>query len=161
MYLIIVAETALGEVSERAAARSITLSLDHEGDDQVQGSHGLLDILLQNLLGNALRHSPQHGQVNVRVASHGDWVALKFNDSGSGFASADMAKLGERFHRPEGSIGEGSGLGLSITQAIVRLHYGQLEFGRSPLDGARVSFSLPHAIPDVQQAGDPGAPLKT
>ncbi len=95
------------------------------------------------------------------VASHGDWATLEFNDSGSGFASADMVKLGGRFHRPEGSIGESGGLGLSIAQAIVRLHYGQLEFDRSHLGGARVSFSLPHAIPDVQQAGDPGAPLKT
>ena len=65
------------------------------------------------------------------------------NDSGAGFAAVDIARLGERFHRPEGSVGEGSGLGLSITQAIAKLHHGHLAFGRSPLGGAQVRLSLP------------------
>lgn len=138
-----IVEAALRDVSERATARHIELSLDRDGDDWVHGSRGLLDILVHNLLDNALRHAPEHGQVNVRVTGHSGRVTLEVNDNGSGFAAADMASLGKRFHRPEGSIGEGSGLGLSIVQAIAELHHGQLEFGRSVLGGARVSFSLP------------------
>ena len=147
-----VAEAALRAASEYAAARGIELSLDHEGDDRVQGSRGLLDILLQNLLDNALRHAPEHGQVNVRVVGQDGRVTLEVNDSGSGFAAADMARLGERFHRPEGSIGEGSGLGLSIAQAIVRLHHGQMQFGSSALGGAQVSFDLPHEASEATAA---------
>lgn len=141
--LLTVAEAALREASERAAARCIELSLDHDGNDFVLGSRGLLDIALQNLLDNAMRHTPDHGHVNVRVGGHADRVTLDVNDSGTGLAAVDTARLGERFHRPEGSVGEGSGLGLSITQAIARLHHGNLAFGRSPLGGARVSLSLP------------------
>ncbi len=141
--LLTVAEAALREASERAAARCIELSLDHDGNDFVLGSRGLLDIALQNLLDNAMRHTPEHGHVNVRVGGHAERVTLDVNDSGAGFAAVDTARLGERFHRPEGSVGEGSGLGLSITQAIARLHHGSLVFGRSPLGGARVSLSLP------------------
>jgi len=143
LRLASVAEAALRDASERAAARSIELSLDHEGNDFVLGSRGMLGILVQNLLDNALRHVPDHGRVNVRVGGHAERVILEMDDDGAGFASTDTTRLGERFHRPEGSVGEGSGLGLSIAQAIASLHHGELAFGRSALGGARVSLSLP------------------
>ena len=142
LRLVGVAEAALRDASERAAARSIELSLDHDGNDFVLGSRGLLGILVQNLVDNAVRHAPEHGQVNVRVGGNGERVTLQVNDNGAGFA-VDTTRLGERFHRPEGSVGEGSGLGLSIAQAIARLHHGELSFGRSALGGAQVSLSLP------------------
>ncbi len=145
LRLVSVVETALRDLSERAAARSIELSLDHDGNDFVRGSRGLLDILVQNLLDNALRHAPERGQVNVRVGGAADRVTLEVNDNGAGFASTDPAQLGERFHRPAGSLGEGSGLGLSIVRAIATLHHGQLEFDRSDLGGARVRLILPQA----------------
>lgn len=141
LHLAAIAEQALREASEQAGARSIALSLDREGDDLVSGSHGLLVILVQNLLDNALRHA--HRQVNVRVAGHPGSVSLEVNDDGPGFSAADATRLGERFHRPEGSLGEGSGLGLSIARAIAGLHRGQLDLGRSDAGGARVTFALP------------------
>ena len=143
LHLGAIAEQALREASEQAGARSIALSLDREGDDRVRGSHGLLAILVQNLLDNALRHAPAQGRVNVRVAGHADGVSLEVNDDGAGFAATGTARPGERFHRPAGSLGEGSGLGLSIAHAIAALHRGELEFGRSALGGARVSLILP------------------
>jgi two-component system sensor histidine kinase QseC len=143
LRLASVVEAALRDTSERAAARSIELSLDHDGNDFVLGSRSLLGILVQNLLDNALRHAPEHGQVNVRVGGRDERAVLEVNDNGAGFAADDMARLGERFHRPEGSVGEGSGLGLSIAQAIAHLHHGELTFGRSSLGGAQVSLSLP------------------
>jgi two-component system sensor histidine kinase QseC len=143
LHLLTVAEAVLREVSETAAARGITLALEHDGDQLVQGSRGLLEILLHNLLDNALRHAPTHGHVEVRVGALADGVRLEVDDDGAGFVAADTARFGERFHRPAGSVGEGSGLGLSIAQAIARLHHGQLAFGRSPRGGARVSLRLP------------------
>jgi two-component system, OmpR family, sensor histidine kinase QseC len=152
LRLVSVAEAALRDASERASARSIELSLDHDGNDFVLGSRSLLDILVQNLLDNALRHAPDHGQVNLRVGGRDEQVTLEVNDNGSGFAAIDTARLGERFHRPEGSVGEGSGLGLSIARTISHLHHGELVFGRSPLGGARVSFSLPRVATDAAHA---------
>jgi two-component system sensor histidine kinase QseC len=84
--------------------------------------------------------------------------ASERNDSGGGFAATDAVRLGERFYRPEGSAGDGSGLGLSIALAIASLHHGQLEFGRSALGGARVSFRLPSAAAMASGAAPgPGA----
>jgi two-component system sensor histidine kinase QseC len=152
LRLVSVAEAALRDASERASARSVELSLDHDGNDFVLGSRSLLDILVQNLIDNALRHAPDHGQVNVRVGGRDEQVTLEVNDNGSGFADAAVARLGERFHRPEGSVGEGSGLGLSIARAIAKLHHGELAFGRSALGGAQVSFSLPRVATDAAHA---------
>jgi two-component system sensor histidine kinase QseC len=152
LRLVSVAEAALRDASERASARSIELSLDHDGNDFVLGSRSLLDILVQNLIDNALRHAPDHGQVNLRVGGRDEQVTLEVNDNGGGFADAAVARLGERFHRPEGSVGEGSGLGLSIARAIAKLHHGELAFGRSALGGAQVSFSLPRVATDAAHA---------
>lgn len=146
LRLVSVAQTALRDLSARAASRSIELSLDHDGNDFVHGSRGLRGILVQNLLDNALRHAPERGQVNVRVGGTTDSVTLEVNDDGAGFSTTDPALLGERFHRPAGSLGEGSGLGLSIARAIATLHHGQLEFDRSSLGGARVRLILPQAM---------------
>lgn len=149
-----VVEAALRDASENAAARGIELSLDHDGNDFVLGSRGLLGILMQNLLDNALRHAPDHGRVNVRVGGGYERVTLEVNDNGAGFAATDTTRLGERFHRSEGSVGEGSGLGLSIARAIAQLHHGELAFGRSALGGAQVSFSLPRIATMAPHAPD-------
>lgn len=146
VHLVAVAENALRDVSERAAARAIVLSLEHDGNDRVHGSPGLLGILVHNLLDNALRHAPEHGHVSVRIANHAAQVALEVHDDGAGFSATDAARVGERFHRPEGSLDEGSGLGLSIVQAIATLHHGKVEFTHSDLGGACVSFCLPCAF---------------
>ena len=151
--LVGVAKAALSDISERAAAHSIELSLDHDGNDFVLGDEGLLGILVQNLLDNALRLTPDHGQVNVRVGGTTEKVMLEVNGSGSGFPIAGPACPGDRFHQPNGSVDEGSGLGLSIVQAIATLHRGQLTFDRSSLGGARVRLTLPQAI---QPPGDAG-----
>lgn len=145
LRLLDVAQAALRDVSETAAAHSITLALEHDGNDFIHGSRGLLAILLHNLLDNALRHAPAHGHVDVHVGGHADQVLMEVDDDGAGFAATDTARLGERFHRPVGSVGEGSGLGLSIAQAIAHLHHGKLTFAHSPLGGARVTLSLPLA----------------
>lgn len=163
MRLVTVVEAALRDASERAATRGVALSLDHEGNDFVHGSRGLLDILVQNLLDNALRHTPEQGRINLRVGGVAGRVTLQVDDSGSGFAAVDTVRLGERFYRHESSVGDGSGLGLSIALAIAGLHHGQLEFGRSALGGARVSFSLPSVAPrslgiSASTAG-PGQPM--
>lgn len=154
VHLAVVANEVLRDLSERAAGRAIDLSLDRDGDDQVHGSHGLLVVLVHNLLDNALRHSPEQGQVNVRIQGQARQVTLEVNDDGAGFVAADMASLGERFHRPEGSLGEGSGLGLSICRAIASLHHGELEFGRSERGGARVRLHLPRDIGGASHQDD-------
>jgi len=147
---------ALREVSERAAAQQVELSLATDGDTRLHASRGLLDIVLHNLLDNALRHTPARGRIEVRVSGNAAGVRLIVDDSGSGFDAT--VRPGERFHRPAGSVGEGSGLGLSIAQAIAMLHRGRLEFGPAASGGARVCLSLPPATAKAAISGRAGVP---
>jgi signal transduction histidine kinase len=136
-----VASQVVSEAGERAVARGISLGLDVRGDSWVQGSDGLLAVALHNLVDNAIRHARDNGEISVGIERRDGSVELVVDDDGPGFP--DTARLGERFHRPEGSIGVGTGLGLSIVEAIVALHQGRIELDRSPAGGARVRLSLP------------------
>lgn len=133
----------LRESSARAGARQIELALDPQGDARVRGSRGLLGIALQNLLDNALRHAPAGGRVEVRIDGRGSAVRISVDDDGEGFIEPE--RLGERFHRPAGSLGEGSGLGLSIVLAIAALHRASVALDRSPLGGARITLTFARA----------------
>lgn len=104
-----------------ARAESEGVDIACEGLDgalPLAGDAALLGVMLRNLLDNALRHSPRGGTVWLRGSAEG----LSVLDEGPGVAADELARLGERFHRPAGALGTGSGLGLSIVQRIAALH---------------------------------------
>lgn len=109
---------------------------------RVSGDRDLLFQLVHNLIENALRHGS--GCVELSVYS-GERVRLSVSDEGAGVEEADFPHLGERFWRADKArSSDGSGLGLSLCQAIVEAHGGQLSF---VLDrpGFRVCVDLPKA----------------
>jgi two-component system, OmpR family, sensor histidine kinase QseC len=128
--------------SERAMPRGVDLSLRAEEDIRVRGGAGLLAIALSNMLDNAITHGRPRGSVAVEVRRAGDAVEVVVDDDGPGIDGAQAARLGERFLRGDG---QGSGLGLSIVQAIAALHGGTVTIARSSAGGARVALRLPIA----------------
>ena len=84
----------------------------------IRGDPSLLAAMLRNLLDNAVRHSPPGGQVILRLGV--DSVAVL--DEGPGVSPEHLARLGDRFYRPPGQGGVGSGLGLSIVTLIAQAH---------------------------------------
>jgi signal transduction histidine kinase len=105
--------------------------------------------VLDNLLANAIRHTPAGGEVLVEVAtiarpggSRGPVVQCRVTDAGSGFPEDQLAQVFERFTRAGDS--RGSGLGLSIARDLVRAHGGAIDAGNDPTTGgAAVTFTLP------------------
>ena len=133
--------TCLREASPEALARGVDLSLEGDRDTRVQGSAGLIGIAFANLLDNAIRHA-RH-RVSVTLESRGTQASVAIEDDGPGYDEASRARLGERFHRPPGSVGGGSGLGLSIVRAVAALHRGELELAHAATGGARAVLRLP------------------
>jgi len=83
-----------------------------------RGAPSLVAILLRNLLDNAVRYTPDGGDIGITLDSH----ALVIENSGPGVSEACLPRLGERFFRPPGQEVSGSGLGLSIAKQLAGLH---------------------------------------
>ena len=111
----------------------------------VLGNRGLLNIALQNLVDNALKHTPGGHHIEVSLKPGG---SIHVADDGPGIAEDDSPHLVRRLWRADLRRSDGAGLGLSIVQRIVDAHRGRLEIGRSSLGGALFSVYLPRA-PEV------------
>jgi two-component system sensor histidine kinase BaeS len=105
--------------------------------------------VLDNLLANAIRHTPEGGEVRVEVSTlpgpgsgDGPMVRCRVTDAGPGFREDQLSQVFERFERAGDS--RGSGLGLSIARDLVRAHEGTIDASNDPTTGgASVSFTLP------------------
>lgn len=84
----------------------------------LQGDDALLQLMLRNLLDNAVRYSPENSEVGLYF--HADRIEVR--DQGTGIAPEHLSRIKERFYRPAGQNAQGSGLGLSIAEYIAKLH---------------------------------------
>jgi len=136
------AQQVMADLTPDALRRGQTLELLAPEPLQVNGQSTLWQILLRNLIDNALRYSPDGAVVRINAQrldpSH---VQVTVQDSGAGLASADMARLGERFFRVLGNQTTGSGLGWSIVRHIAHLQQVDVQVGKSvDLGGLQVTL---------------------
>jgi signal transduction histidine kinase len=112
-----------------AEQKGVAFSFVTSGVTAVAGDPVLLAQALSNLIDNSLKCVPERGAIRVCVGARTDGsVAIEVADNGPGIAAADKPKVTERFFRGDASRGTpGVGLGLSIVDAVVRLHGGVLE----------------------------------
>ena len=110
----------------------------------VHGDRELLFEALANLVGNAIKFTPEGGQVRIDAAVDGKVLSIAVEDSGPGIPESERQAVLKRFYRSEeGHRHVGFGLGLSIVAAIVDLHGFQLEVGAGALGGARLVLRCP------------------
>lgn len=101
------------------------------------GDAALLTVMLRNLLDNAARYAPVGSTVVLRFGED----HIEVDNAGSALSAQQLARLGERFYRPEGQEESGSGLGLSIARRVAALHGLALQVGtRESGDGVRVDL---------------------
>jgi signal transduction histidine kinase len=148
------ANQAATAIRARYAANGVTLVVDIEpGTPSVAIDSDRFVEAVSNLLDNALRHTPAGG--TVTIATHHDqrWGSptghLRITDTGEGFEPADAERLFERFYRGDAARthgAAGSGIGLTITKAIINAHHGIIT-ARSdgPGRGATFEITLPAA----------------
>ena len=138
-------ERLLADHAAPAAQRGIALSLRCELET-VQADPQLLEIVLRNLLDNALRYCLDGSRIEIDARMVGEHGRIAVRDDGPGVDEASRQRLTERFFRVLGSAQPGSGLGLSIVKRIADLHGIGLSFGPG-LDGRGlgVALDLPRA----------------
>ncbi|MCU7250261.1 heavy metal sensor histidine kinase [Pseudomonas koreensis] len=111
-------------------AEDARVRLSREGQGPFDGDRAMLRRALSNLLDNALRFTPAEGEVRVRIAEHSKGLRVSVENSGEGISAELLPRLFDRFYRADPARQEGSsehaGLGLAITQSIIKAHGGQI-----------------------------------
>jgi two-component system sensor histidine kinase QseC len=107
-----------------------------------------IETLLNNLLSNASKYTPEHGQIEISISEDDDYIRLKIEDSGPGIPEDKYHRVFDRFYRLDGdqhdSDIEGCGLGLSIVQHIVQLHHGKIKLSHSKFStGLAITIEFP------------------
>ena len=137
----------LESFSELAQRQSVHLDgTVAPGLDPVRMDAARIGRVLNNLVGNALRHTPPGGRVEVSACRLDSHVEVSVTDSGEGIRPADLPHIFDQFYRGEKSRSRatgGAGLGLAITRGIVQAHGGQIHVQSQPGQGTRFVFTLP------------------
>lgn len=139
------AAEAIQLVQPRAQERRVSIRFSGSpGASLASGEgRGVVQILV-NLLGNAVRHSPEGGLVSVSIERRGEMLAATITDSGPGIAMADQQRIFERYERVGDEPG-GIGLGLAISRRLAHSMGGDIQLESAPGEGARFTLVLPTA----------------
>lgn len=133
----------------RAETKGIDISLDlPETALRVRADEEGLRIMLSNLIDNAVKYTPEGGQVTVHWRSDGEMVSIDVIDSGIGISREDQSRVFERFYRVDKARSRelgGTGLGLSIVKHLAQAFGGAVEVQSSPGLGSTFSVHLPLA----------------
>jgi signal transduction histidine kinase len=140
------ARRAAGLLKVGASERSIRI--DAPAMDETlfaSGDEGRVIQILVNLIGNAVRHSPDGASIWLRAEAEAGHAVLVVADQGPGIAQDDHQRVFEKFTRIDPSDGAGSGLGLYIARRLARAMGGDIAVDSAPGQGARFILSLPLA----------------
>ena len=144
----------VSDTLESFAAQSMAAQVTLEGSvstdvDPVWAAPNKLSRILDNLVGNALGHTPEGGVIRMLATLEDDQILILVEDNGFGIASKDLPQVFDRFYRGEQSrsregkrIG-GAGLGLAIAKGLVEAHKGEIWVESQPGEGAKFTFRFP------------------
>ncbi|MFC4712370.1 ATP-binding protein [Planococcus dechangensis] len=143
-----VIERMTNKFAQAAKENGIALSFTTNLDDWTAADldEDRIEQVMTNLIDNALRHTPQGGQVYVHVEQTGDYAKVSVNDTGAGISQEDLAFVFERFYKADKArtLGKGgTGLGLAIASNIIKAHAGDIHVESTLGKGTSFIFTLP------------------
>ena len=130
----------------QAEEKNIKLTTDLEPELTLKGDSANLMRAFTNLIQNAIRYTPPGGAIHIKTRRINEQIQVVVRDTGAGIAKENLEKIFERFWRADRARNYndgGSGLGLSITQAIVQSHRGRIEVTSTPGSGSCFTIVLP------------------
>ncbi|MGG3835587.1 HAMP domain-containing sensor histidine kinase [Paenibacillus dendritiformis] len=123
------------------------LRLEEQLDDlSIEADEDLMSLVWTNLIGNAIKFTPENGMITVSLARQDGKALVTIADNGIGIVEEDRARVFERFFKADKARRRnagGSGLGLAIVKKVVTLHHGTIRLDSEPGQGTTVSVTLP------------------
>jgi two-component system phosphate regulon sensor histidine kinase PhoR len=143
-----VVREAVDAVEPRAAAKGITLTRAIDAVPDLHADRGRMLQVLDSLVSNAFKFTPDGGSVHVSLAASNGSVLLEVTDSGIGIGAEDQRRIFERFFRAENAVERqvpGTGLGLYISRVIAEAHKGSISVRSDIGRGSTFRLELPAA----------------
>ncbi|MFL4477017.1 sensor histidine kinase [Paeniglutamicibacter sp. ORCA_105] len=140
---------SLAAAAPSATTNAVTLHNSVQGPLPVIVDAGRIGQVLDNLISNAIKYSPDGGTVTVRAWAEGEDLLCTIQDTGIGMNGAEQAEAFTKFFRAEPALQRaipGLGLGLLITKSIVEMHGGTIGLQSAPQDGTTIRFTLPQSV---------------
>ena len=138
-------------VELEARRHSHTLTVRCEELPLVTGDRGRLEQVMMNILGNAIKYTPDGGKIDVTAGAGARSIWVEVSDNGIGIPEKDRERIFERFYRVDKARSResgGTGLGLSIAKEIVDRHGGTILVADRPGPGTTIRLTLPISQPD-------------
>jgi two-component system OmpR family sensor kinase len=140
-------EHGLDKFAMLAKSADLTLTLDCEAGLVVWGEGDRLMQVFNNLIDNAIRHTPAGGDIRITCRASGRLIQVAVSDTGPGILPSERNRIFERFYQVDkaraGGAAHGSGLGLAISREIVHMHGGTLALDEEYAQGSRFVVNLP------------------
>lgn len=140
--LFIVAEQVISDEATIALEKDIEISLNGTRGKFVQCNADAIAVLMRNLIDNAIRYTPEGGQVEISIIRFDDNITFRVADSGPGIPEDERDRIFQRFYRRIGTKPSGSGLGLSIVSRIVDLYKLTIELDESRHKGLQIDVGF-------------------
>jgi signal transduction histidine kinase len=144
-------EQALHDVEAPAQAKAVQLHCTRpQGDYGLRCDGARVSQVLANLLGNAVKFSPEGAVVEVELQPGATHLAVKVTDRGPGIAESDLPRVFTRYWQAKETAYKGTGLGLFIAKGIVEAHGGRIDVHSRPGQGATFTVVLPRRSLQLQ-----------
>ena len=142
------AEDLVDQFQIPAEAANLRLTVESPAECAVEGDRVQIERMITNLLSNALKFTPEGGEVRLQISNEPDFVEIVVADTGRGIATEHLPHIFDRFYRVPGSGSapspeQGLGLGLSFVAWIVKAHHGRIHVESTPGKGTRFVIQLP------------------
>jgi PAS domain S-box-containing protein len=140
------AERAVERFSTQTSLHTLRLAFVDDFPRTVPGDETRLRQVLDNLLNNAIKYSPEGGEIVVSGEVHPEAVSIAVRDHGVGMTEAEQERAFDRFYRVDSALSrrtQGTGLGLYLAKAIVEAHNGSIRVHSAPHQGSTFTFTLP------------------
>ena len=143
-YLSELTESVIDFYTPLAEDKEITLDSRIDEDIWIHGEKHLISQAFANLIDNAIKYTPLHGRVSICLSTIDNYAVFSVSDNGAGIPAAYYERVKERFFRLDNSrTTPGNGLGLSLVNAVIKLHQSEIEFAENSPCGLIVTIKIP------------------